>query len=208
MAAFVASMSRMAGNRSRLAGKSKRDPVVRPHELRHVAADRVWELPRSARQGAPRRRNPLCVLAARSRACWERGSGRQTRMRIDPRPGDGAGQARAAQSYLTAACAAPFRTNGDCALKPSAMAQTGHAAPRPQWIRAAPRVASERLRRSPLLFRRQVGKRTTPQNGRSPLLFETKPAGLGRFVSAKLPDGRVLDEATMRALVARAAVNR
>ena len=41
MAAFVARMSRMAGNRSRLAGKSKRDPVVRPHELRHVVADRV-----------------------------------------------------------------------------------------------------------------------------------------------------------------------
>jgi hypothetical protein len=42
----------MAGNRSRLAAKSKRDPVVRPHELRHVAADRVWELLRSAAQGA------------------------------------------------------------------------------------------------------------------------------------------------------------
>jgi hypothetical protein len=28
------------------------------------------------------------------------------------------------------------------------------------------------------------------------------------FVSAKLPDGRVLDEAAMRAVVARAAVNR
>ena len=57
-------------------------------------------------------------------------------------------------------------------------------------------------------FRRQVGKRTTTQSGRSPLLFETKPAGPGRFVSAKLPDGTVLDEAAMRALVARAAVNR
>ena len=45
-------MSRMAGNRSSLAGKSKRDPVVRPYQLRHVAADRVWELLRSATQGA------------------------------------------------------------------------------------------------------------------------------------------------------------
>jgi hypothetical protein len=100
------------------------------------------------------------------------GSGRQTRMRIDPRPGDGAGQARAAQSYLTAACAAPFRTNGDCVLKPSAMAQRPRRAPasmNPRRAARSERHRKQRLRRSPLLFRRQVGERTTPQNGRSPL---------------------------------------
>jgi hypothetical protein len=55
-------MSRMAGNRSRLAGKSKRDPVVRPHEPRHVAADRLWELPRSATQGARAGETPQPVV--------------------------------------------------------------------------------------------------------------------------------------------------
>jgi hypothetical protein len=128
--------------------------------------------PRRRARARVRRRNPLCVLAARSRAWREAGSGRQTRMRIDPAPGDGAGQARAAQSYLTAACAAPFRTNGDCVLKPSAMAQRPRRAPasmNPRRAARSERHRKQRLRRSPLLFRRQVGERTTPQNGRSPL---------------------------------------
>ena len=49
---FLSRMSQMAGNRSRLAGKSKRARWSGRMKLRRVAADRGWELPWSATQGA------------------------------------------------------------------------------------------------------------------------------------------------------------
>jgi hypothetical protein len=60
-----------------------------------------------------------CRPLSRLEGGREGGSGRQTRMRIDPPPRETAqgNRAQQQQPYLTAACAAPFRTNGDCALR-------------------------------------------------------------------------------------------